>query len=176
MPCPDVGRGRRCCRDRRGLAVGAGAAPQKRCMTHPAARRAARRGKRLEGRAFRGNRAHAKISGKRRTSLTAPAPQLAAAAGMCTPWHATENEWPGRQTRLLLVVYACQPAPPLRGAGWQSVRVPWRAVRGGACLHAPAGFHRSPVFAATHRPPPFPVALLSVLHGALPCTHRNILN
>lgn len=52
----------------------------------------------------------------------------------------------------------------LCGVGWQSVRVPWRAVRGGLRTRR-SGIYR---FSSPHRPPPLLVALLSVLYGALP--------
>ena len=52
----------------------------------------------------------------------------------------------------------------LCGAGWQSVRVPWRAVRGDLRIRR-SGTCR---FSSPHRPPPLLVALLSVLYGALP--------
>ncbi len=50
------------------------------------------------------------------------------------------------------------------GAGWQSVRVLWRAVRGDLRIRR-SGTYR---FSSPHRPPPLLVALLSVLYGALP--------
>lgn len=138
--CPaPMWRGSRCCRDRRGLAASAGAAPQKRCMTHPLGRRAARPGKRLEGRTFRGNSPHVKIGGKRKTSLAAPAPQVAATAGMCTPWHATENEWPGRQNPLRCL---CLRLSAGATSAWRRLAIRSRSMAGGAwgC-----------VFARTHR-------------------------
>jgi hypothetical protein len=63
------------------------------------------------------------------------------------------------------VLYACQSASSSDGAGWQSVRVPWRAVRGGLRARR-LGY--SPVFETRTVRRLYLVALLSVLYGALP--------
>ena len=73
-----------------------------------------------------------------RTAVSWPPPARRVHLGMPPDTGGAGLENPSESQR----VSACQPAPPSSGAGWQSVRVLWRTVRG---TFGSAGFISSSV-------------------------------